>query len=302
MVIQRKLNLNIADRVMELEELMREFMSRRLLYNILFRGRGLEFDSYRDFSPDDDAIMIDWKASARANKLLARKYIEERDLKIIILVDVSDNMLTGSVEKIKCEYAAEISAALGHLIITSGDNLGFGFFSDKIIKFIRPKKGITQFSIFVDELSDPELYGGDSDIKNVLDISLDFIDESMDVVIFVSDFLRIKRDSLKLLSTFADKFDTIALIIRDPLDRTMPEISGEVVIENPATGEQMIIDPKIAKKQYEKNALEQENMVKTLFTNANVDYVSLYTEKPCIPFLADFLKERVAKGRYVVSK
>ena len=89
--MQEKLNVNIPERISEFETIMRHFRVKNIIYKVLFRGKGLEFDSYRDFTQDDDASFIDWKASKRANKLLVRQYIEERDLKIFFVIDGSIN-------------------------------------------------------------------------------------------------------------------------------------------------------------------------------------------------------------------
>lgn len=298
--MEKKLNLDVAGAITEFEEYMKEFMIRKILYKVIFRGKGLEFDSYRDYAPDDDAGDIDWKASTRANKLLVKQYIEERDLKIMIVIDVSDNMLFGSTEKLKCECAAEVSAALAHLILNYGDNIGFVFFSDKVIKSVEPKKGTRQFDMFVDDLSNPEIYGGVQEIEKTLDFLLDFLPSSINAVIIVSDFIRVKKSILGILNLFSNKFETMAIMIRDPLDKTMPEIKGEVVIEDPITKEQLIIDPSVVKKEYEKNALEQENMVKKTFEDVDIDYLELVTDKPFVPYLAEFLKERVEKKKFIV--
>jgi len=297
--MEKKLNLDIAGTVSEFERLMREFLIRRVLYRIIFRGKGLEFDSYRDFSPDDDAGDIDWKASARANKLLAKQYIEERDLKFIFVIDVGENMLFGSEEKLKCEYAAEAAAALSHLILNSNDAVGFVFFSEDIIKIVLPKKGMKQFSIFVDELSNPLLYGGNSDVKKALDSLLEYLNDSINAVIILSDFIRMDKDTSQTLDLFSRRFETIAIMIKDSLDKTFPKIGGEIIIEDPKTKEQMIINPAVAKKAYEKNALEQDSMVKKIFTECGIDFLEVMTNEHIALKLAEFLKERVEKRKYI---
>jgi len=129
--MKRELNLDIAGSVAAFEKLIRKVLPRNIFYKVVY-GKGFEFDGYRDFAQDEDASNIDWKASRRAQKLLTRKYIEERDLKILFLIDVSDNMIFGSTEKLKCEYTAELVAALSHLILFSGDKVGFKFFNNSI--------------------------------------------------------------------------------------------------------------------------------------------------------------------------
>ncbi|MBU3913742.1 MAG: DUF58 domain-containing protein [Nanoarchaeota archaeon] len=298
----RKLNLNIVERVSEFELLMKDFLLKNQVYQILFRGKGLEFDSYRDYAPDDDAQDIDWKASARANKPLVKRYIEERDLKIMILVDVSDNMIMGSTEKLKCEYAAEAAVSLGHLIITSGDKLGFGFFNNHVVKMVFPEKGMKQFERFVYEISDPILYGGKSDVTSGIENFLSYFDESFSSVVIISDFIKIRRGQGILFELFAKRFETMAIAVRDPLDMTMPDIKGEIVLENPETAEQIIVDPSVARRLYEQNALEQERFVKHILEDSGIDFLSLTTDKPFPPLLAEFLNERVEKKKYLVFK
>ena len=118
MKTERKLNLDIAGAVSELEMVMKKVLPRNIMWRVIW-GRGLEFDGYRDYSVTDDAVNIDWKATVRAGKTLVKKYIEERDLKFMFFIDVSDNMVFGSTEKLKCEYCAELVAALSHLILTT---------------------------------------------------------------------------------------------------------------------------------------------------------------------------------------
>ena len=107
----------------------------------MFRGKGLEFDGYRDFSPDDDAQDIDWKASSRSGRTIVKRYKEERDLKIMFLVDVGDNMVFGSTPKLKCEYATELTAAFSHILVNTNDKIGFILFGDEIKEYSNFKSG-----------------------------------------------------------------------------------------------------------------------------------------------------------------
>lgn len=302
MSAQRSMNLDIEGKISEFERLMKEFMARKPIYKIIFRGKGLEFDSYRYYAPDDDSKDIDWKASNRANKLLVKQYVEERDLKIMFVVDVGENMISGSAEKLKCEYAAEVCAAFAHLVIGYGDKIGFVFFNGGESKIELPQSGLKQFEIFANELSNPLLYGGVSDTGKVLDFILDYFDDSISVIILVSDFIRTKKDIVKNINFLSEKFETIAIMIRDPLDETMPLIKGEVAIEDPATGEQIIVNPAMARKTYEKNAMEQKEMIKEIFMNAGADFLQLNTKEDFPIPLAEFLNERVKKGKYVSPK
>ncbi len=290
-----KLNVDVPKAITEFEAAAKEFELKEKLYRIIFRGKGLEFDKYRDYAPDEDASNIDWKASLRTNKLIAKQYIEERDLNIVFIVDISDNMVLGS-DKLKCELATEVFGALGHLIMSSNDRIGLVLYSNQVKQFFPPRGGNNNFFFLVDVLSDPATYGGEAKFDRALSFSLDYL-RNVDAVIFISDFIRVKENVLNNLFLASRKFESVAIMIRDLLDRTFPDVDREIVIEDPATGEQILINPRLIKSVYEKNALEMENMVKNIFRRSEVDLLELTTDKSFAFPLASFLGERVRIGR-----
>ena len=208
---QVKLNTDISGSISELQSMLKEFRLKKKIYRMFFRGKGLEFEGYRDFSPDDDASRIDWKSSARAHKLLVKQYKEERDLKIMFIIDVGINMVSGSTEKLKCEFTAELVSAFSKVMLDANDRIGFILFSDTIKHFVDYKGGEKQFKIFVDTLSNGLNYGGVSNIDRVLDFSLDYLDRSTSAIVFVSDFLKLTNETEKKMSLLANKFETIAI-------------------------------------------------------------------------------------------
>jgi uncharacterized protein (DUF58 family) len=296
MAIKKLLNVDVPKAITDFEEAAKEFELKEKIYRIIFRGKGLEFDKYRDFSPDEDSSSIDWKASLRSNKLIAKQFIEERDLKIIFMVDVSENMLFGSAKKLKCEYAAELISALSYMIVGSGDNIGYVLYSNQIKKFAPPKKGKKQFNIFVEELSDPDNYGGGSNFEVAIDFLLNYL-KNIDAVFFISDFIGLKEHIYKELSLASHKFETISIMIKDELDKTLPNVNREIVVEDPVSGEQILINPKKIREVYERRAYEAELKVKGIFKKANVDLFELSTKNSFAFPLAGFLKERVVSGR-----
>ncbi len=299
-MVERKLNVDIAGAISNFEAVAKEFELKEKIYKILFRGKGLEFDSYRDFTPDDDASDIDWKATKRAGKLLVKRYIEERDLGIVFVIDVSENMILGSHDKLKCEYAAELVGAFAHLILNSNDKLGFVFFSDKIKDYVPPKKGINQLYMLIDMLSDPLMYGGASNLRGALRYCTEYLDGNVNAIILVSDFIKMHSDSMRELFLLAYRFETMGLMVKDILDLRLPDIDREIAIEDPTTGEQILINPKRVKGIYEKYAIQQENMVKEIFRKGNVDLLPLMTDNPFVYPLAEFLRERVEKKGFFV--
>ena len=296
--MEKKLNLDIPGKVSELEVLLNKVLPKNIIYRLVF-GKGLEFDGYKDFTPDDDASLIDWKATVRAKKILIKKYIEERDLKFVFVIDVSENMVFGSTEKLKCEYIAELSAALCHLILISGDRVGFVLFSDRILKSYFPSSGTRQFDIFVQEISEPYIYGRASDLNSVLEELTRTLDRTVSLVFIISDFVRMDASYLKNLELFSGLFETVAVIVRDPLDKTLPSLNKEIIIEDTESYEKLIINPRVAKNVYERNALQQLNFVKESFNNLGIDFLELSTERSFAEDFAVFLKERIKKERKI---
>jgi uncharacterized protein (DUF58 family) len=297
MIREKKLNVDVPKAVSDLEDAMKDLRLRTKIYRMVFRGRGLEFDSFRDYGPDEDANEIDWKASKRANKLLVKRYIEERDLKIVIVLDVGESMVFGSSEKLKCEYAAEVVAALSHLIMKSNDNVGLVLYSWEIKEYIPPSKGEDHFHILADKVSDSSVYGGISRTRKVMDFLLDYLDSSVTGVIFVSDFLGVRRNLIDDVRLVSSRFESVALVIRDPLDMKLPDVSGEIVVEDPITRQQVLVNPKIVGKIYEKHALDQMNVIRDVFMKTDVDFLELSTDKPFVAKLSTFLAERLERKK-----
>lgn len=291
--MEKKLNVDIGRSVSSFEAYVKDFELKLKFYKTLFRGKGLDFDGYRTYSQDDDARTIDWKASKRSNELLIKQYIEEMNLQVVFAIDVGDSMITGSANKLKCEYVAEVVAALAHLILTSGDKIGFILYSDEVKKYIAPAKGMKQFYVLMDFLLDLNSYGGRSNFKKAEEFIANYLG-NVSAVILLSDFINFDDSKLKFIS---NRFETMGIMIKDPIDRTLPDISAEIVFEDPSSGQQLLVNPKIAKKVYDSVSLEQENRVKKSFKDAGIDLLSLTTSSSFNYELAQFLKERVRERR-----
>ncbi|MBI2452384.1 DUF58 domain-containing protein [Candidatus Pacearchaeota archaeon] len=295
---KRSLSVDIGGSITEFQAVMKEFLLRNKLYKILIRGKGLEFESFRNYAPDDDATAIDWKASKRANTLLVKQYREERNLKIVFIVDMSENMVFGSTQKLKCEYAAEVVASFAHLIITSGDKAGLIVFSDYVRDYLKPGGGLKHFHRLVSLLTNPFNYGKYSNLHKAFDFAINYLHKDIISVVIVSDFINFNEALVKPLSLIANKFETVALMIRDPLDVTLPQVSGEVVVEDSRTGQQLLINPKIAKEAYEQIARQRERIIREECLKHNVDLLEMMTDHKFVPTLSAFLKGRVKKVVY----
>lgn len=294
--METRLNLDVAGSISELSSVLEEFTIRKRLYRALFGGKGLDFDGYRSYTYDDDASGIDWKASKRANKLLVKQYVEEKDIKVLFVVDVGEHMVAGSSDKLKCEYAAQLVLALSNLILGEGNRVGLILFSNGVKTFLPPERSMKQFQIMVDSMSKASNYGGNSNIESVLDYIIKYVDRSISSVIFVSDFIKLNPFSSKILSIIGSKFETMALMIKDPIDLTLPDAPAEIVIEDPSSGEQILINPRLARANYESYSKKKEEEVLELLKKSNISCLKLLTNKPFAVPLSQFLRYHTTGG------
>ncbi|MBS3134786.1 DUF58 domain-containing protein [Candidatus Woesearchaeota archaeon] len=296
--MKKKLNVDIVPSIRKLEVVTKGLIRTKGFgsYKSVFRGKGLEFLEYRPYDRNDDSSMIDWKASMRANQLLIRQYAEERDINVFFLIDCSSSMVFGSTPKLKNEYAAELVASLSFSILDAGDSVGMAMFNDRIVKQIYPNRGRGQFYTLVRNLVNPNLYGGSYNFKEVADFVLNYLKETT-VVIIVSDFVGFNEDLVKHLEFVTSKFDTIGLMVRDPRDRTLPDDVGQVVIEDPYSNKDLLIEPGLIKEVYEDEIRRQEKWVKDLFLKDKSDFLLLTTDKSFVQPILSLFKERALKWR-----
>jgi len=290
------LNINIPRTIKIFDSAMKKKMLiKSIFYKRIFGGKGLEFDSYRNYSDNDDSSMIDWKATMKNNgEPLVKQYVEERDLNIFFLIDVGDNMVLGSGEKLKNEIVAEITSSLVHLVLVAGDKAGFALYSDKTKVIKLPGAGINKFYSFVKEISDVKNYGGKSDLAQTIKFVQPYL-KDVSAVFIVSDFLRVDDECLIELKKFMIRKETIGLMVRDINDNQISDIRNEVVVEDISSGEQLLIDPRLIKQEYEKNALEQKQKVLGTFKKTGSDIIELYTNNDFIFPLVNFLMRRVKR-------
>ncbi len=296
--MKRYLNVNIPKAVKQFEVALRRTVAARVIghYRSVFRGHGLEFDSYRAYTSLDDAKMIDWKASRRANQLLIKEYVEERNVNVIFLVDVSNSMVFGSSPKLKNEYSVEMIAALANVILGFGDKVGLALFNDKLVKVCPPESGAKALFIIRKVLTDPYLYGGDFDLAHALRLLTGFVESGLTTVIIVSDFIG-PRNWLDVLKILDKRCETICILVSDPRDYSMPSEAAEIVVEDPFSKKTILIDPLLIKERYEEYARHQFHEIEELFLDARCDYVRLSTDKSFILPMINFFKWRAGKWR-----
>jgi len=230
-------------------------------YPSIFKGRGVIFESYREYSTSDDASIIDWKATMRAGKTLVREFVEERNMDVFFLVDASHTMVFGSQQKLKHEYAAEMAASMAFAILERGDSVGIGLFSDTVRGFLMPERGIAQYRRILHELANPEHYDRECDFESAMRMCLQRL-QPQTLLIVITDAVRLRGDWGLLLRIANRKFEVLVMLVRDPRDDTLPEGAGQVMVENPFAGTQLLLDTESIREDYARAAKEilEKNM------------------------------------------
>ncbi len=292
-----RLKLDLASSLQRLDLVVKGLVNTKFMGNYLsaFKGSGLEFSNYRYYNENDDSSRIDWKASNRARKLLVKEFTEERNINVFFIVDVSSRMVLGSINKLKAEYAAELVASFSHTILKEGDYVGLSLFSDNLIKEIVPNNGMKHFYVLSDNLSDASFYGGGFNLKKALEHALKFFEKDS-LVIIVSDFISDENFSEELMLA-GKKFDLIGMMVRDPIDKNLPEGMGQALVEDPVTGERLLISPNKLKYLYEVVAKKEVlNLIKS-FRDVGAEILPLYTNKSFVEDLVMLFKKRSSGWR-----
>lgn len=295
----KSLNLNLKPLIKKLEMSLKRGYTQEAVtstYKSVFRGKGLEFDRFRVYSPSDDAKEIDWKASLKAQDLLVRVLTEERQINIAFLVDVSNSMIFASGEKLKCEYAAELVSTLAFAMIEGGDNVSLIMFTDRVVKEVRSKTGMNQFYRITKALSDPSNYGGNYDLDMVIRYATKLFKNGT-IVFLVSDFIGLGPEWFSHLEIMSRKFDVMGVMIRDKRDNSLEGTSGQFLLSDPYTGEDLLIDVATIKGSYGKIAKEQVDGIETGFKHVGMDFIHLETHKEFIHPMTKLFKMRQQRWR-----
>jgi uncharacterized protein (DUF58 family) len=274
-----------------------ELRTRRLVnstfagqYHSVFKGRGMNFEEVREYAPGDEIRSIDWNVTARMNAPYVKKFTEERELTVMLVVDVSASGSFGSVELSKRELAAEVAAILAYSAIKNNDKVGLLLFTSEVELFIPPKKGRQHILRLIREMLYFEPAGTGTDIAAALEYMNKVITRRA-VVFFISDF--IAPDFIKPLTVSARRHDLVAMPVNDPGEEQMPDV-GIVTFEDAETGEQIDIDTSNKSAMAalaaagEKRRRETERMLRT----RGADVIPLATNRDNILALRAFFEQR----------
>lgn len=259
-------------------------------YSSVFKGRGMEFSEVREYMPGDDIRTIDWNVTARYGKPFIKKFVEERELTVILLVDVSSSQSFGTRNKLKSELTAELASILAFSAIKNNDRVGMIMFSDRIEKVITPKKGRNHILRLIREALFFKPEGKGTNITLALQYLNDLWRRKA-VVFLLSDFEDAEfEDALKITGK---RHDLVAVKFEDPAEAALPPI-GLVELEDSESGSRMRIDTSDSffMGQYLKRRAKRQENLKNMFSKAKVDSISVSTDKPYIAPLIQFFKRR----------
>ena len=260
-------------------------------YHTAFKGRGMTFSEVREYQYGDDIRDIDWNVTARHNKPYIKVYEEERELTVMLLVDVSNSRLFGAVGEEKREMIAEVAATIAFSAIQNNDKIGVIFFSDKIEKVIPPKKGKKHILFIISQLIDfkPESKG--TDIANVLRYFSDALKKRC-TTFLISDFID-EHDYSTALTVASNKHDVIGIQVYDKRDESLPDI-GLIQVNDLETGQQRWINTSSSavRKSYSKWWYDRQQIMTTVMAKCGVDLACVATNEDYVKALMGLFKRR----------
>ncbi len=264
-------------------------------YHSVFKGRGMEFSEVREYQFGDDIRTIDWNVTARMGHPFVKIFEEERELTVVLLVDVSSSGEFGTVQQMKGEIAAEICALLAFSAIKNNDKVGLIVFTDEVEKFVAPKKGKSHVLRVVREILYHKPQGRGTDIGKALQF-LSRITHRRAVVFLVSDF--INTDYEKALQIANRRHDIIAISITDPRERELPDV-GLIELEDAETGESFLLDTsdEAVRRDVSQRANANTLARQKLFRSINVDHIDIGTQFSYIEPLIRFFRMRAKRFR-----
>ena len=264
-------------------------------YHSVFKGRGMNFAEVREYLYGDDIRSIDWNVTARAGTPFVKVFDEERELTVMLVVDVSASGEFGSRSRMKGEVAVEICAVLAFSAITNNDKVGLIIFSDRIEKFVPPRKGRRHVLRVLRELLYFRPEGRGTDVAGALEY-LARVVRRRAVVFVVSDFLA--TDYQKALAVAGRRHDTIVIRMGDPRERELPPV-GYIDLEDAETGEQLTVnlsDPAF-RHAFDRDVTETRAALDREFRKTGIDVIEISTARPYADRLMRFFQQRAKRFR-----
>ena len=278
-----------------------EIKTRRLVneifsgqYGSVFRGLGMEFAEVREYVPGDEIRWIDWNVTARMGHPYVKKFVAEREMTVMLMVDGSASLRFGTAQKWKSELAAEAAAVLGFSAIRNNDKVGLCLYSDHVEKFVRPQKGRLHTLRLVRDV----LEFAPQRVATQTDEALRYLNRVLkrkSVVFLLTDFYQIDE---KLLAVTAKRHGLIALQIQDPREVSLPD-AGLLEIRDAETGETLCLDSsdRAVRMRFGEEARLRQERLEGLFSRHGIDHIILKTDRSFVTPLLRFFQNRVKRFR-----
>lgn len=279
-----------------------EMRTRRLVndsfagaYHSVFKGRGLAFEAVRPYQPGDDVRDIDWNVTARSDEAYVKRFAEERELTVMLVLDTSASCLFGTVNRQKRDLAAEIGAVLALAATSNNDNVGLLVFSDRVEQFVRPRKGRNHVLRIIRDLLAVRPTQQGTDVS----LALRTVNRALNkraIIFLMSDFLLNPQEYARDLIATSRRHDVIALVLSDPRERRWPD-AGLVAVQDAETGDTRHIDTASAgwRRGFEQQARRFEQVRDATLAQAGADRVDLPVDVDYVQALTLFFQRRVQR-------
>jgi uncharacterized protein (DUF58 family) len=264
-------------------------------YHSVFKGQGMNFDEVREYQPGDDVRAIDWNVTARMNHPFIKKFVEERELTVMLIVDLSGSGLFGSVNQSKRELAAELASVLAFSAIRNNDKVGLILFTDGVEKFIPPRKGRRHVLRVIREILFFEPQRRGTNLNTALEFLLR-VTPHRAVAVVLSDFLG--QNALVRLRQANRRHDVVAVQITDRYELELPAL-GRLVLRDAETGEVLEVNTGDARKRavFAERRIREQTDLKRTFRSAGIDAIQLQTDQPYAVALGRFFEMREKRRR-----
>ncbi len=260
-------------------------------YHSAFKGRGMAFSEVREYQYGDDVRDIDWNVTARFHRPYVKVFEEERELTVMLLIDVSGSLDFGTQKQMKRDLVTEIAATIAFSAIQNNDKIGVVFFSDKIEKYIPPKKGRKHILYIIREMLDFQAESRRTDVRQAVEF-LSSIQKRRTTAFVLSDFF-VRNDFLQSLQICNRKHDVVAIQVYDQRARELPDV-GLMKVVDAETGHEQYVDTssKKVRQAYKKYWSQRQAQLQDTFTRSNVDSVSIATDEDYVKSLMGLFKQR----------
>lgn len=277
------------------ERLVRDRMAGQ--YQSVFKGRGIAFSEVRPYMPGDDIRLIDWNVSARMSEAYVKLFTEEREMTVMLLVDMSASGRFGSRQMEKRELLAEIAAVLAFSAIRNNDRVGLIVVTDQVERFVPPKKGKKHVLRVISEILQSSPRSPGTNLAAGLEF-LSRVARRRAVAFLLSDFLAPQKSYERALRITSRRHDLIPVTITDPLEQALPDV-GLLEVEDPETGELVLFDTSGPEaRAFSADVRRQDEARQALFRRLDMDPIAARTDRSYLPALTTFFQARARRMRH----